>query len=189
MLEKAPTDQQWSSYLESVWSFIESRGSEDEVMDMYLALSGRPAKARARNLLQDMTTDLLDNGRGDEAKRVVELRNALRDRRWGRAADTPRIVSKTEKYLEHVGALQLAFGICATLVPDDISERLGRDWLASLPTDNTQAMQYRAWLLADPDTRGPEPVMDEIHKRAARVSLGRAPGRAGRPPAIRRRRN
>jgi len=119
----------------------------------------------------------------------VELRNRLKARQWGRSWPAVRADARVEKYLDHVGALQLAFGICATHVPEEVADRLPPGWLEKLPTDNAMAVEYRTWLLDDPDTRGSEPDVPEIYKRAARVSLGRAPGAAGRPPAIRRRRN
>lgn len=188
MLEKPPTDREWSMYIERVWSYLEHAADVDDVIHAYLNLQGRPAKARARNVLQDLVTDFVEAGKDDGAKRVVELRNRLKERQWGRNQATARADSRVERYLEHVGALQLAFGICATHIPPEVAGRLPEGWLADLPTDNTDAVRYREWLLDDPDTRGSEPAVREIDKRAARVSLGRAPGAAGRPPAIRRRR-
>lgn len=186
MLEKAPQDLPWAEYLTEVWGYMAGVGDEERVVAAYAALPGRPAKAKARGLLDDAIGHAVEEDNDDGARRLVDLRNRLRNRNWRKSKLPPRKESKLAQYLEHAGALQIAFGIVATQVPDDIRPLLDEHWLTSLPTDNNRALLYRAWLLDDPDTRGPEPDVFEIDKRAARVSLGRAPGAAGRPPVVRR---
>lgn len=189
MLEKAPQDIPWAGYLTEVWGYMAGVSDEDRVVEAYAGLDGRPAKAKARSLLDDAIGHAVEEGNDEGAKRLVELRTRLKNRNWRKSKLPPRKESKLSQYLEHAGALQIAFGIVATEIPDDVAGLLDPNWLTALPTDNSRALLYRRWLLDDPDTRGPEPDVFEIDKRAARVSLGRAPGAAGRPPVIRSRRS
>lgn len=84
------------------------------------------------------------------------------------------------RYVSHAESLQKAFGLVA--LDRNRPEELAPDWWQHLPRDVTDAQTYRDWLLSDPVERGDEPRIAEVDKRAARLSIGRAPGGQGRKP-------
>lgn len=94
-----------------------------------------------------------------------------------RAGETPVAVVK---HFDQAEALQKAYGLVVLNPPQ--GHKLPDNWANDLPQDITAAQRYRDWILAgmDPAT---EPDVLETDKRAARLSVGRAPGGQGRRPA------
>lgn len=188
-LERAPVTPEWSLFVDAVNAATDGygAGTVNAVARAYVALPGRDHKARGRAYLREAQDAALTQGQEDRARLLATLWGELKGRGW--KADPPaRAAENAQKYRDLVTALQKAFGIAATSVPPELSEffdEQGR-WLSELPDDVGDAIVYRDWLVADPEARGPEPEVSEVDKRAARISLGRAPGAAGRPPVVRR---
>lgn len=152
------------------------------ILAAYRAVRGRPGRAKARKMIEDeiMTANRMRNTA--RATMLSDVRANLRQPRE-KPLSYKRRKAKAQMYVEHTAAVQLAFAMMATHPPDDIVPMLKPDWYEQLPTDTRAAEIYRAWLL-DP-LSGPEPVVDDLDRKAAKISVGKAPGNSGRPLSIR----
>ena len=180
------TEEAWHLFTRAVEAGVLAGATDESVAlvgQAYVDLPGRETKVRARAFLDDYIDDALDANDAQRASVCSKIRKALKVRAW-RTETPPRKKQRVEKYVELAASLQLAFGLCVTEVPADIRPLLADDWYDSLEASAAEAVEYRHWLLDNPDTRGPEPKVAEVCKKAARMSLGRAPGAAGRPPIV-----
>lgn len=192
MLDRAETLSEWAAYVDAVNRCARGAGTVDTHVSLvgraYMALPGRDVKIKGRALLDDAIVAYLEDDRA-AATRLAAIRKRLREQKW-KVGLPPRKQQSADKYRELTAAVQIAFGILVTEIPDDLADVFDPDtrWWEKLPQDNTGAVEYRRWLLSDPDTRGPEPEATEVDKKAARIALGRAPGASGRPPLLKARR-
>jgi len=189
MLENPPLLPEWARFLEALNNL--RTGATPENLELaaqaYVELPGREIKARGRAMIQDFIAGALTDDDAPAAQNYAAFLNYMKERGW-KATFPPRKAENAAKYRDLVASLQMAFGIAATSIPPEIADMFDAEgkWLEELPSEVDDAIRYRDWLVSDPDTRGPEPKVTELDKRAARISLGRAPGAAGRPPVVKR---
>ena len=178
-----PADEAaWESYVRAVDLAGADPTDEHKVLvtQAYGALPGRGPKGRARAYMNEAIDVAVSRGKQDEAKVYVELSKSMLASSTGVPA---RVTKRLARYIEDVTALQLAYGLLVTNPPPDVEPLLEEGWLNNLHSEVYLAQQYRGWLLADPDFRGDEPAVTGVEKKAALISVGKAPTGVGRRPS------
>lgn len=175
--------QSWASFVHALDLAGESPTEENKLLvaQTYGALPGRGPKGRARAYLNEAIDVAVSRQENDKARVYVELSKSMLATQGGVPA---RLVKRLNRYIEDVTALQLAYGLLVTNPPPDVEPLLEEGWLETLESETNLAQQYRGWLLADPDFRGAEPDVTGVEKKAALISVGKAPTGVGRRPSI-----
>jgi hypothetical protein len=171
--------EEWKMFVAALQQVLPN---PNDVLEAYKAVRGRPGRAKARRMIEDAILEANLRHNGSRAATLAGVRANLRQPH-SRPVTGKRLRAKAELFVEHTAAVQLAFAMMATHPPEDIMPLLETDWYEKLPTDTRDAEIYRAWLL-DP-LSGVEPQVADLDKKAAKISVGKAPGNSGRPLSIR----
>ena len=116
----------------------------------------------------------------NRARICAAIRRVCKERSWRPDPGVPsRVQLHTEKYLDLLTALQKAYATAVAETPTELRAVMPQDFYEHLDDNIDDVITYRQWMLG---AKGePEPKVSELDKQAARMSLGRAPGIAGRP--------
>lgn len=156
--------------------------SIDEVLQCYVDLPGTAEKSKGRKFLDDYVMSAVADGDNNRARICAAIIKVCKSHRWKPDPGVPvRAGQHREKYLELVTALQKAYSTAVAEVPDELRAVMPNDFYEHLDDSIDDVIIYRRWMLSPKDDREAEPKVSEVDKQAARMSLGRAPGMAGRP--------
>lgn len=174
----------WIDYSRAVDMAVERSGDDESCAALaaaYGQLDGRSAKGKARAYLQELQHSAAVSNDDARAAALGRAQHSLRLATSGGVAHRKAVL--LERFLEDAEAIQLAYGMFVTNPPDDIVDILPEGWLDALSTENSRALVYRAWLMANPKTRGAEPIVSKSEKKGALISVGKSTAGTGRRPA------
>lgn len=150
-----------------------AEASVEPVKAAYLALDGRPAKNKAKAVLQDgvragMTASNIQLARG-----YMQLTDAMAGARVPSAKTEKAPVDPTQHYVDTLSALYLAPQL--VVVPEGVDATVAYNTATEFVSANLASAQtYLAWLTADPESRGDEPETAPVVKAAVKLSQGKA---------------
>lgn len=175
----------WLKFTVAVENSVQAEAttsSIDEVLRCYMDLPGTAMKYAGRKFLDDYVLGAVKDSDNNRARICAAIIKVCKSKRWRTDSETPsRVALHREKYLELVTALQKAFSTAVAETPDELRAVMPADWYSHLDDTIDDVIVYRRWMLSPKDSREAEPKVSELDKQAARMSLGRAPGMAGRP--------
>jgi hypothetical protein len=145
-----------------------------KVVAEYRKLDGLKAKNAAKKHLQECIQDGMNQLKIDLARAPMKLLEALQEAGATRTTTEKAPADPTEAYVQHVSALNLAYGLVTSTHPEGVAD----DWSereAKLVDENRDAAsEYLAWFTSDSDSRGDEPEVSVVAKSAVKLSQGKA---------------
>ncbi|WGH21975.1 hypothetical protein SEA_TROGGLEHUMPER_94 [Rhodococcus phage Trogglehumper] len=175
----------WLKYTRAVENAVKQEAtprSINEVLEAYMDLPGREGKSAGRKFLDDYVVSAVDDGDNNRARICSAIRKVAQQKRWKTDRGVPpRVAVHTEKYLDLLTALQKAYGAAVHETPPELRKVMPENFWENLDDNIDDVIVYRRWMTSDPKSREAEPKVSEVDKQAARISLGRSPGTAGRP--------
>lgn len=178
--EREPVDY---SAFEAAVAGIDVDTASDEDSDAikaarqaYTDLNG-PSKRAAKKWLKSASEEAVLGNDFAEAKRLIHLNSNAARNVGGTKSPSVSRKSPATRAVENFKTIHLAYQLAGKRLVD-----LGIDPAESTPdTDVTPAHAYVDYIENGTEDT-PEPDIDNMLKRAARVSLGRGPGGQGRKP-------
>lgn len=173
----------WLKYTRAVEESVQAEATTNSIESVLLAyrdLPGREGKLAGRNFLDDYVEQAVNADDRNRARICAAIRRVCKERSWRPDPGVPsRVQLHTEKYLDLLTALQKAYATAVAETPTELRAVMPQDFYEHLDDNIDDVITYRQWMLG---AKGePEPKVSELDKQAARMSLGRAPGIAGRP--------
>jgi hypothetical protein len=158
-------------------------GPVAEVTTAFRGLDSVKAKNRAKDHLNDELKNAINATDIILGKAVMQLTDAVNASKGGgsgtKAERTP--ADPKEAFVQLVAGLHLAYSLAVEDRPENVDETEARAAIEKLVDEsNEPAASYRTWVQADSDTRGDEPEVSNLVKRAVKMSLGKVAGTSGR---------
>lgn len=148
---------------------------QEPVQAAYRDLEGAKAKNVAKKALNDMLRDIVSGGDIVKAQGVMDLVDAVAS-----AGSKPKPAAErkpadpVEAFIEKLVLHNLAYNLVAADVPDGVDESDAKGKATEKVGELTdQADQFFAWTQADAETRGDEPEVNALVKRAVRLATGK----------------
>lgn len=146
----------------------------EAVVKAYRDLDGLKAKNAAKKVLTEGVKDGMNQLKIDLARGYAKLGEAVQSAGSARTAAEKPPADPTEAFVQHVAALNLAYGLVTSNVPEGV----GDDWEArsdKLTEESREgAAAYLAWFTADSESRGDEPEASPVVKAAVKLSQGKS---------------
>lgn len=175
----------WLKFTVAVENSVQAEATTKSIADVlqcYVDLPGRELKYKARKFLDDYVTSAVTDGDHNRARICAAIIKVCKSKGWRPDPGTPsQVALHREKYLELVMALQKAYSTAVAEIPDELRAVMPNDFYEHLDDGIDDVIIYRRWMLSKNKGTEAEPKVSEVDKQAARMSLGRAPGMAGRP--------
>ena len=147
----------------------------EAVRKAYRDLDGVKAKNAAKKSLNEMLRDIVSGGDIVKAQGVMHLVDVVANAGSAPKAQAERKpADPREAYIERLALHHLAYNLVSADLPDGVNEEEAKGAAQDKVNDLTdQADKLFAWTQADEDTRGDEPEVSPLVKKAVRLALGK----------------
>lgn len=152
--------------------------STEAVKKAYRDLDGAKAKNAAKRSLNDKLRDVVSSGDIVKAQGVMDLVDAVANAGSApKAAVEKAPADPKEAFVQRLALHNLAYNLVVADAPDGVEyEEASAEAQAKVGELTEQAEGYMAWTKADEESRGDEPEVNPLVKKAVRLALGKVSG-------------